>query len=383
MSVDSAFWRKLRADFEGLRDHHFSLTWYSSPDLDPRDGSPSESHWSWSKYLDESLRARLSAFALNGARALGYDSEDAWYDQLRSSEFVRFRATGYLRGEVVAGVFVDSKFGLIHDVAKESATLCCMLETGGCQTVTSGSVTLPAKSQQLQMSAAPTAVLPRDHIGSSATNATPKIAQCAARALEGTDFSQVSDAAQVIFDAISVPVVALNPDEITSDHSLNRTKQESYAPSPQQARGMEVLASVRDEQQCIAADGAVAITSCASTDAPPRKPRTPEVAISQDDSESAGRRKPKRKSLNSAQLNSTRTAKEAREQTGRASLRSKWLDQNMNKKCWTADAEISANGGPVYNTIRRYRSGKPSTRDRYVRHRLAGAFGCEISSVPE
>ncbi len=53
-----------------------------------------QSHWAWWKFPDESLKARLSAIALRGARALGYDSEDAWYDELRRSEFVGFNPMG-------------------------------------------------------------------------------------------------------------------------------------------------------------------------------------------------------------------------------------------------------------------------------------------------
>jgi hypothetical protein len=67
----------------------------------------------------------------------------------------------------------------------------------------------------------------------------------------------------------------------------------------------------------------------------------------------------------------------------RANARSKWLDRNRSAKEWTADTEISANEGPTYNTIQRYRSGKTSTRDEYVRQRLATAFGCKIQQVPK
>jgi hypothetical protein len=66
----------------------------------------------------------------------------------------------------------------------------------------------------------------------------------------------------------------------------------------------------------------------------------------------------------------------------RANARSKWLDRNRSAKEWTADTEMSANGGPTYNTIQRYRSGKTSTRDEYVRQKLATTFGCKIQQVP-
>jgi hypothetical protein len=67
----------------------------------------------------------------------------------------------------------------------------------------------------------------------------------------------------------------------------------------------------------------------------------------------------------------------------RAQTRSKWVNQKRIDKGWNADTEIVAAKGPTYNTIRRYRSGKRSTRDYYVRLGLAKAFGCEVSDVPK
>jgi len=68
----------------------------------------------------------------------------------------------------------------------------------------------------------------------------------------------------------------------------------------------------------------------------------------------------------------------------RANVRSVWLNQKLAQHSeWTSDTDIADNDGPVYNTIRRYRSGALSTRDLYVRRRLAKAFGCDIGSVPE
>jgi hypothetical protein len=150
MPTDSAFWRSLRADFESLQSHQFSVMWNSAAQHGLIGKIPGESHWSWRSFPDESLRARLSAIALRGARALGHDSEDAWYDELRKSEFVGFKLSGSSRErrsdgrKVAAGMtaaerrerqehdskatFVDSEFGPIHDVVKESITLCYMLE---------------------------------------------------------------------------------------------------------------------------------------------------------------------------------------------------------------------------------------------------------------
>ena len=66
--------------------------------------------------------------ALRGARALGYDSEEAWYDLLRTSGFVRFQLTGSTRQRRSDGVVVDWESGQINDVVKESITLCYELE---------------------------------------------------------------------------------------------------------------------------------------------------------------------------------------------------------------------------------------------------------------
>src|ERR1035438_5710255 len=107
MPVDGAFWRSLREDFESLQGHQFSLIWNSSPPLSFT-GEPLDSHWSWLQFPDDSLKARLSAIALKGARALGYDSEEAWYDVLRTSGFVRFQLSGSTRQRRSDGVMVDS-----------------------------------------------------------------------------------------------------------------------------------------------------------------------------------------------------------------------------------------------------------------------------------
>src|SRR6476469_6437207 len=121
------FWRSLRVDFESLQGHEFSLIWDSSPPTS-LDGEPLESQWSWYRFPDESLRARLSAIALRAARALGYDSEVAWYDLLRTAGFVQFKLSGHTRQRRPDGVIVDSDSGEINDVVKESITLCYELE---------------------------------------------------------------------------------------------------------------------------------------------------------------------------------------------------------------------------------------------------------------
>jgi hypothetical protein len=128
MPVDAAVWRSLRRDFETLQTYQFSLIWNSRAQPGFVGNSPGESHWSWWQFPDESLRARLSAMALRGALTLGYDSEDAWYDQLRTSEFQRFKPTGSSTQKQSDGTFVHSEFGPIHDVVKASITLCYTLE---------------------------------------------------------------------------------------------------------------------------------------------------------------------------------------------------------------------------------------------------------------
>lgn len=67
----------------------------------------------------------------------------------------------------------------------------------------------------------------------------------------------------------------------------------------------------------------------------------------------------------------------------RGETRSAWLDSRRAEKEWTSDLEIEAGGGPTYNTIRRYRGGTKSTRDAYVRQKLAATFGCPVAEVPE
>jgi hypothetical protein len=78
-----------------------------------------------------------------------------------------------------------------------------------------------------------------------------------------------------------------------------------------------------------------------------------------------------------------RRAPSARGQAKRGKIRSTWLDGRRSQMKWDSDLDIEQNSGPSYNTIQRYRSGRTSTRENYVRGRLASAFGCPISEVPE
>jgi hypothetical protein len=67
----------------------------------------------------------------------------------------------------------------------------------------------------------------------------------------------------------------------------------------------------------------------------------------------------------------------------RSKIRSAWLDAKRVAKEWTSDLDIQNNGGPTYNTIRRYRSGTKSSQDPAVRLKFAKAFGCAFVEVPE
>jgi Hypothetical protein (DUF2513) len=74
---------------------------------------------------------------------------------------------------------------------------------------------------------------------------------------------------------------------------------------------------------------------------------------------------------------------QTREDAERGKERSAWLDAKCGENKWTSDLEIQNNGGPAYNTIDRFRSGKISTRDRYVRQKFADLFGCALNDVPK
>jgi hypothetical protein len=59
--------------------------------------------------------------------------------------------------------------------------------------------------------------------------------------------------------------------------------------------------------------------------------------------------------------------------------RSRWLDKQLNGK---SDVDLHHESGLAYNTIRRYRSGQVSTRDAYVRKKLADWAKCSLEEVP-
>ena len=75
---------------------------------------------------------------------------------------------------------------------------------------------------------------------------------------------------------------------------------------------------------------------------------------------------------------------DAKQEKRRGKTRSAWLESTLTQHPdWSSDLDIAAHGGPSYNTIQRYRSGTKSTRDNYVRKKLAKALGCNIPEVPE
>ena len=127
VAVDSTFWRMLREEFEGLEPGEFSLIWSSRPPVSLT-GTVLPSQWSWWRYPGENQRARFSAIALKGAKALGHSSEDGWLDELRTADFVHFKLTGSSRQKLPDGTMVESEFGAIEDARNFSITLCHVLE---------------------------------------------------------------------------------------------------------------------------------------------------------------------------------------------------------------------------------------------------------------
>jgi hypothetical protein len=66
----------------------------------------------------------------------------------------------------------------------------------------------------------------------------------------------------------------------------------------------------------------------------------------------------------------------------RAELHFGWLEEKMAERKWGMK-ELEGKSGLSRNTIRRWKSGKKSRRDPYVRGALAGAFKCKVADVPE
>ena len=129
-AADSKFWRDRREEFERLPLGEYTLFWSTCRPTSP-DGKLLESQWSWWRFPDMSLRARLSAIALKCAKGLRLDSEDGWFDRLREADFVRFELNASGRQKQPDGSMVDYQAGALNDIAKHSITLCHVLEAAG------------------------------------------------------------------------------------------------------------------------------------------------------------------------------------------------------------------------------------------------------------
>jgi hypothetical protein len=71
--------------------------------------------------------------------ALGYHSEDAWFDKLREADFVKFKLSGQCREKQSDGSMLEPRDGSIDDVVKHSITLCHILEADGVRSLPKGS----------------------------------------------------------------------------------------------------------------------------------------------------------------------------------------------------------------------------------------------------
>jgi hypothetical protein len=76
---------------------------------------------------------------LRGAKALGHDSEEAWFDELRMADFVQFKLTGHSLEKQPDGSLLESRQGVIDDVVKQSITLCHVMETDSDESSPKGS----------------------------------------------------------------------------------------------------------------------------------------------------------------------------------------------------------------------------------------------------
>jgi hypothetical protein len=130
MPTDSATWRSIREDFEGLPSADWSLIWSSRSPVALFLPIQLQSQWTWFHPADASLRTRASAIFLKAAKARGYDTEDQWLDEIRYADFVRFQLTGSGRDRLPDGTFVEHESGDLKDAVNHSITLCHQLEAG-------------------------------------------------------------------------------------------------------------------------------------------------------------------------------------------------------------------------------------------------------------
>ena len=204
-----------------------------------------------------------------------------------------------------------------------------------------------------------------------------EIVQDAVRVTTGADLERFRDASQVAVDASDTASGGISSADVASvANSLTRPLPQSLAHIPEQVKGVDASTHQYQKRQRIAAGALATITNNVRTEALTARPPAPANGINVEDAES---RHPKQLSRMVTSKKGVRSAKQARQdQLKRGRIRSGWLDQRLIEKRWTADSDIAINGGPSYNTIQRYRSGRLSTRDRYVRIALARAFGCEV-----
>jgi len=130
MTADPTFWRIRREELETLPPGEYSLIWSTRRPISFAD-QLLPSQWSWWRFPDDSLRARLSAIALKCAKALGRDSEDGWFDELRQADFVEFKLTGCGSEKQPDGSMVDHEYGPLEHIVKHSITLCHVFEAAG------------------------------------------------------------------------------------------------------------------------------------------------------------------------------------------------------------------------------------------------------------
>ena len=142
MTVNCDWWRALRRDFERLGSKDCRLIWTSTPAVgfeDPKfpSPSPSPSHWTWWRVDDDNMRTRIDALALLGAKSLGGNSEDTWYDRLLAAhrvgaenhrEFGRLGMSGKGWTKDKSGEIVELQSVTLDHVVKDSIALCLLLE---------------------------------------------------------------------------------------------------------------------------------------------------------------------------------------------------------------------------------------------------------------
>jgi hypothetical protein len=128
MPSDSATWRSIREDLEGLPPADWTKSWSLLPPA--VDGKQLHSQWVWFYPTDPSLCARVDAILLKAATARCYRSEDQLLDELRFADFVRFKVTGEVPAKLPDGTAVAAPCGLLKNVVNHLITRCHQLEAG-------------------------------------------------------------------------------------------------------------------------------------------------------------------------------------------------------------------------------------------------------------